>query len=84
MRPHFKPVRHARLFELLRQQNMSEMTAMRLRARVRPRIGQNETRRLLGLAEKSWRPMLPAGAAKPSASAAKSGRDHKFFRAVRA
>jgi len=51
-------LRHAQLFELLRQQNMSEKTSARLRARgfARAKIDQDEAAMVRTLAVKSWGP----------------------------
>lgn len=54
MRPDLIPVRHAVLFELLRQQNLSETTSERLRLNARPSLGRGEAMLLQMLAAKSW------------------------------
>lgn len=48
--------RHMRLFELIRQQNLSEVTAARLRARgfARDRLDRDEAAALQLLAVQSW------------------------------
>lgn len=48
--------RHTRLFELIRQQNLSEVTAARLRARrfARDRLDREEAATLQALAVQSW------------------------------
>lgn len=53
MRPDPKPVRHAVLFELLRQQNLSETTSERLR-HLSPSIGRGEALLLQIRAARSW------------------------------
>jgi len=54
-------LRHARLFELLRQQNLSEKTSARLRARefARAKIDQDEAAMICALAVNSWGPAVP-------------------------
>ena len=51
-------LRHAQLFELLRQQNMSEKTSARLRGRgfARAQIDQDEAAMVRAMAVKSWGP----------------------------
>ena len=49
-------MRHAQLFELLRQQNLSEHTSARLRARsfARAQLDQEDAAMLQSLAVSSW------------------------------
>ena len=58
MHPDQSRLRHAQLFELLRQQNMSEKTTARLRARgfARAQIDQDEAAMVRALAVRSWGP----------------------------
>ncbi|MFT7594775.1 MAG: hypothetical protein ACI8R4_002099 [Paracoccaceae bacterium] len=62
MHPNQPRLRHAQLFELLRQQNMSEKTTTRLRVRefARTQIDQDEAAMLRALAVNSWGPAVPA------------------------
>lgn len=49
-------IRHAQLFELLRQENLSEHTSARLRSRrfARAQLDQEEAAMLQSLAVRSW------------------------------
>lgn len=60
MHPNQTRLRHARLFELLRQQNLSERTSARLRVRgfARTQIDQDEAAMLCALAVNSWGPAV--------------------------
>lgn len=55
MLQHIPRRRHDRLFELIRQKNLSERTASRLRWRARPTLGPGETILLQSLTARSWR-----------------------------
>lgn len=48
------PIRHAQLFELLRQENLSEQTVERQRSRGRSRIDPDEAAALQAIAVRSW------------------------------
>lgn len=54
-------LRHTQLFELLRQQNMSEKNTARLRVRdfARGQIDQDEAVMVRALAVNSWGPAVP-------------------------
>lgn len=51
-----RPQRHAQLFELLRQQSLSESTTTRLRARsfARAQLDQQDAQDIRALAVSSW------------------------------
>jgi len=57
MPPDLTALRHAQLFELLRQQNLSENTSARLRARsfARAEMDSDDATMLRSLAVQSWR-----------------------------
>ena len=61
MPPNQTRLRHAQLFELLRQQNMSEKTTARLRVRAfaREQIDQDEAAVVRALAVNSWGAAVP-------------------------
>jgi hypothetical protein len=79
------PARHARLFEFLRHQGIATRVAERLQAENRARVDGLEARTHLAMALKSWQRPEPGPQARAlRVLAAKPGRDHEFFRAVRA
>lgn len=81
MQPDETPIRHAQLFELLRQKNLSDVTAERLQRLSKPQPDASEMLLLQSLAAQSWsRPNRPA----KQPSAPEPRRDYKFFGAVRA
>jgi hypothetical protein len=71
-------LRHAPLFELLRQKSMAEMTAHRLAALSAPQIDPDDAAMIKALAARSW--MAPGHRA---VSGPKPGRYNKFFGTVR-
>ena len=48
------PFRHAQLFELLRQENLSDLTAERQRNRYNARMDPEEAATLQAIAARSW------------------------------
>lgn len=78
---HPSPVRHARLFELLRQQNMSNMTVKKLQRKSKPQVEPQDARLLKALAAQSF----SAPKQQPEDSpflAPEPSRDYKFLRTV--
>lgn len=59
MLPDLTAIRHAQLFELLRQQNLSDHISARLRARsfARNQLDQDEAAMIRSVAMNSWGPM---------------------------
>ncbi len=79
------PARRARLFEFLRHQGVADHVAERLQAERRARVDGLEARAHLAVALRSWQRPDPGPQARAlRILAAKPGRDHEFFRAVRA
>ena len=76
-----QPARHSRMFEYLRQQHLADVTARRI-ADEQARTEVLDAQAHMGLAHASWR--RADTTPRTRASSAIAGRDHEFFRAVRA
>lgn len=82
MTPDPDQIRHTKLFELLRQENLCDVMAIRRKAQAKIVPTDDGFAEIQAVALKSWR-----GPAKPMEhptdwSAAKPGGDYKFFRTV--
>ena len=78
--------RHNMLFELLRQEIISDSTTRRLSAKEKRELEAREAQTFMAAAHASWtRPPFGADALdRATLSAPESRSDHEFFRAVRA